>query len=202
MVPIFKVRWVSYKQHKIGLCFLTHSANLVLWLESWDHGCLELLLKDVCGSSPLSRWGSLGITLPWHFKSLQGYVLPSPEEASQGSPARKTYPIYRQQLLGYPPLLLLGTHMKTKLHTCYIWVVKPRFTLCIFFSWWFRLRAPRVQVSWVCWSSCGFRLPSGTTILPHMLLIICLYSSFVVLNYICNYYSDVKCLSTFWEQGL
>jgi hypothetical protein len=78
-------------------------------------------LKDVCGSSPLSRWGSLGITLPWHFKSLQGYVLPSPEEASQGSPARKTYPIYRQQLLGYPPLLLLGTHMKTKLHIYYIY---------------------------------------------------------------------------------
>jgi hypothetical protein len=64
-------------------------------------------------------------------------------------------------------LQLFRTHMKTKLHTCYLWVGRHRSSLCIFFGRWFRL-----------WESQGSRLVdavvlpveflflSGLTILP------------------------------------
>jgi hypothetical protein len=39
-----------------------------------------------------------------------------------------------------PTLLqLFRTHMKFKLHICYICVGRPRFSLCMFFGWWSRL---------------------------------------------------------------
>jgi len=44
----------------------------------------------------------------------------SPTEARQGSPARRTYPTYKQQLLGQPLLQLFRTHIKMKLHICSI----------------------------------------------------------------------------------
>jgi hypothetical protein len=45
----------------------------------------------------------------------------SSTEYRQGSPARRTYPIYKKQLLGYL-FQLFRTHMKTKLFICYIYV--------------------------------------------------------------------------------
>lgn len=50
--------------------------------------------------SLLSRLGVLlGILLPWHIKSSR-LGMSSPTEARQGSPARRTNPMDRQQLLG------------------------------------------------------------------------------------------------------
>lgn len=64
----------------------------------------------------------------------------SPTEA-RGSPARRTYPMCR--LLEQSPLQLVRTHMKIKLHICYICVGRPRSNLCMFFGWWFRLWEPQ-----------------------------------------------------------
>ena len=63
----------------------------------------------------------------------------SPNEARQGSSARRTYPMCRQQLLGQPPFQLFRTLMKNKMHICYICVGRPRSSLCVFFCWLFRL---------------------------------------------------------------
>jgi hypothetical protein len=50
--------------------------------------------------SPLSRWGLPGYPLTLaHLDSVR-LSTSSPTEARQGSSARRTYPIYRQQLLG------------------------------------------------------------------------------------------------------
>jgi hypothetical protein len=54
-----------------------------------------------------------------------------------------------------------GTCMKIKLHICYICV--PRSSPCLLFGSSFSLwELPRVQVSWLCWSSCGVPVPSGS----------------------------------------
>jgi hypothetical protein len=46
---------------------------------------------------------------------------------------------------------------------CYIWPWRTRFSPCMFFIWWFRLWEPQgVQVSWLCWSSCGVPVHFGT----------------------------------------
>ena len=58
-----------------------------------------------------------------------------PTEAKQGSPAKPTYPMYRQQLLGQPSFQSLRTHMTTKLHICYICVGRLRCSLCMRFDW-------------------------------------------------------------------
>ena len=93
--------------------------------------------------SPLSRWKSpLCIPQSCHFKSAR-LGATSSTEASQGSPDRRTYPTYRQQLEGKLPLQLFRTHMKTKLHICYICVGRPRSNLCMFFGWWFSFQEPQ-----------------------------------------------------------
>jgi predicted membrane metal-binding protein len=68
-----------------------------------------------------------------------GLCTSSPTEASQGNPARRTYAMYRQQLLGQPPFHLFETHMKTKLHICYKSTGRPSSNPCMLFGWWFRL---------------------------------------------------------------
>jgi hypothetical protein len=68
-------------------------------------------------------------------------------KARQGSPARRIYPTYRKQLLRLPALQLFRTHMKTKLHICYICFGSPKFSMRMFFGWCFSLREP--QVSWL-----------------------------------------------------
>jgi hypothetical protein len=67
----------------------------------------------------------------------------SPTEARQGSPARKTYPTYRQQHLGYLLLQLFRFHMETKLYICYICPGGLRSSLCMLFGWCFRLWEPQ-----------------------------------------------------------
>jgi hypothetical protein len=56
----------------------------------------------------------------------------SPTEARQGNPARRIY--VQATTFGIAPLQLFRTHMKTKLHICYIWVGRPRSSLCMFFG--------------------------------------------------------------------
>jgi hypothetical protein len=42
--------------------------------------------------------------------------------------------------------------------------------VCVFFGWWFNLLwDPRVQVSWLCWSSCGVHIPFRMAILSPIL---------------------------------
>jgi F0F1-type ATP synthase membrane subunit a len=63
-------------------------------------------------------------------------------ENRQGNPARKTYPTDRQQLLVYPPFQLCRTHIKTKLHICYLCAERPKSNPCMLFGWWFSLWEP------------------------------------------------------------
>ena len=46
----------------------------------------------------------------------------SPSDVRQGNPVRRLGSIDRQQFQGQPPLQLLGVGMKSKLHTCYIYI--------------------------------------------------------------------------------
>jgi hypothetical protein len=80
-----------------------------------------------------------------------------PTEVSQGSLART----YRKYLLGKPLFQLLGNHMKTKLHICYIWTGRPRSNLWLVVQ---ILRAPRV-----CWSTCIVPISLRAHNLPHSL---------------------------------
>jgi hypothetical protein len=69
----------------------------------------------------------------------------------KGSPSRRIYLTYRQQLSGYPQFQLFGTHMKDRVHICYIYSGRPRSSLCMFFAWWLRLWEPqesRLVDSW------------------------------------------------------
>jgi hypothetical protein len=72
--------------------------------------------------------------------------------------------------LGQPLIQLFGTHMKTKLHICYICAGEPRSSPCIHSGWWFRLWEPQ---SFRLVDSVGlpveFWSPSGTVILPPIL---------------------------------
>ena len=88
--------------------------------------------------SPMSCWVSPGYPHTPAFQVSVRLGASSPTEARQGSPPRRTYPTYRQQLWN-SLLQLFETHMKTKLHICYIYVSRPRSSLCMFFGWWFTL---------------------------------------------------------------
>jgi hypothetical protein len=84
-----------------------------------------------------------------------------PTEARQDSSDRRTYPIYRQWLWDHPcssclrstwrPSCSSATYMQGGLDPACIcsWLVL------------LSLRAPRVQVGWLCWSSCGVSIPLG-----------------------------------------
>ena len=74
---------------------------------------------------PLLLWvdgGALGIPPPppRQFKSLPAMLGASSPTEGRGSPANRTYPKFRQQLLGQPSFQLFRTHMKTKLYIYYI----------------------------------------------------------------------------------
>ena len=89
--------------------------------------------------SPLSGWGSLRYT-PTLAQRVSSRLGASPNtETRQGSSAGRTYQMYRQQLLRYPPLQLFETHMKTKLHICYICGGRHWSSPCMLFDWRFSL---------------------------------------------------------------
>ena len=74
--------------------------------------------------------------IPWYQPTMALQVslrlcASSSTEARQGSPARRTYSMYRQQLLGQPLIQLFGIHMKTQLDICYLCVVRPRSRPCM-----------------------------------------------------------------------
>lgn len=64
-----------------------------------------------------------------------------PTESRQGSWPRRPYPTGRQQWL--LPFQLFRTHMKIKLHICYICLGRSRSILCILFGWTFSLWEPQ-----------------------------------------------------------
>ena len=57
------------------------------------------------------------------------------------------------------PCVSYSTHMKAKLHICYICVGRPRSTPYILWMVIQSLRAWTVQVSWLCWSFSGLTIP-------------------------------------------
>ena len=86
----------------------------------------EILPSTHSHTYPLTLW------LP-HFPTpdtsvMEGLSTSSHTEVRQGGPVKGTVSTERHQIQGQPPLQLLGTHMKTKLHICYICadVCKPR----------------------------------------------------------------------------
>jgi hypothetical protein len=85
----------------------------------------------------------------------------STSEPRPGSPVRRTYPTYSQQLLIYSRLQLFRIYMKTKLLICYICVVRPRSSCVCSVVGVQILGGPRVQVSCLYWSSCGVPIPFG-----------------------------------------
>jgi hypothetical protein len=74
-----------------------------------------------------------------------------PTKARLGSPARRTYPIDRQQLSGKSPIQLSvqPTWRTSCIYATYAWGVVVQF---VYVLWLVvqSLRAPRIQVSWLC----------------------------------------------------
>ena len=87
--------------------------------------------------SPLIKWGLPEYPPTLTYQVSEGLGASSPIEARQGSPARRTYPMYRLQLLRQSLLQLFVIYMKTKLHICYICVRRPKSSPRMFFGWWF-----------------------------------------------------------------
>lgn len=72
--------------------------------------------------SLLSKWGPTGY-MPLAILQVSARLGDSsPIEAWQCTPARRAYPRYVQQLLGYLLFPLFRTHMKARLYICCIWV--------------------------------------------------------------------------------
>lgn len=108
--------------------------------------------------SPLRRWNPPPHIYPLHYpipnlshQVTTGLGISFPTEARQGSPQTD-----RQQSQGqpFPCSSCWGTHMKTKLHICYICLCVwsggggSRSSQCLLFGWCFSLwEPPRVQVT-------------------------------------------------------
>jgi len=100
---------------------------------------------------------SLGINTPSPaHRVTAGLGTSSPTEARQGSPVMGMKSTGRQQSQEQRlPQLLRDPHEDQAAHLLHMFG-KPRSSLCWLFGWWFSLWvSPRVQVSWLCWSSCG-----------------------------------------------
>jgi hypothetical protein len=70
----------------------------------------------------------------------------------------------REQIQGQPLFQLLrdphGEQAVYLFHTCVCVCVCTRSSLYMFFGWWVSLwEPPRIQVSWLFWSSCGTPIP-------------------------------------------
>jgi hypothetical protein len=76
----------------------------------------------------------------------------SSADVRQGSPVREQIP----QTGNSSHSSYSGDYVETELHICYLCARGPRSSPCIPFGWWLSLwELLRVQVCWLCWSSCG-----------------------------------------------
>jgi hypothetical protein len=102
--------------------------------------------------SPLLLWVPTHHVTLRHFRTR--HILS--HRGQTGSPVRGTGATGSQQSQGKPlPQMLVDPfedQPANLLHMC----EEPRSSPCLLFGWWFSLwEAPRVQVSCLCWSSCG-----------------------------------------------
>jgi hypothetical protein len=84
----------------------------------------------------------------------------SPTEAKQDSPVRGSGSIDSKRLRDSPASVGEGPTWRPNyslLHMC----GRSRASPCLLYGWWFSLwESPRVQVNWLCWSSCGVSMSS------------------------------------------
>ena len=135
----------SFKELFTGIFFnfiFTYSLYIFLTVSlpvTPSHNLFPLftLLLSECVGAP---WISPPL---WHFRSLQDWAFHFPLRPDKATWLEKYTPhtgnSFWDSPLHSPMFQLFRTHKKTKLHICYICVGMPRFSLCKFFGWWFRL---------------------------------------------------------------
>ena len=97
--------------------------------------------------SPLIKWGLPEYPPTLTYQVSEGLGASSPIEARQGSPAIRTYPMYRQRLLGHPPLQLFAIHEDQAVHLLHMCGETQIQSVCVLRLMVQSLRALRVQVS-------------------------------------------------------